>query len=143
MKEESAFRVLERQNESIYPSNTQPHYPKLCNVPLPHIASFDSLFKYGKGLGLLDIAVNLIPHVTVFDGSRDAPLSSRNKIEFWFSCPTVGVPIYEGGKGIINSLMYPSACRESGSSYRAKMQIKVNWRINNGTIQSEIRSLGF
>ena len=78
---ESEFRVLERQEESKNPSKQGPHYPKLAQVAHPHIGAFDSLFSFGSGPGLLEISVNSIPHVVVFDGERGAPVSQRNKIE--------------------------------------------------------------
>jgi hypothetical protein len=78
---ESEFRVLERQEESKNPSKEGPHYPKLAQVAHPHIGAFNSLFSFGSGPGLLEISVNSIPHVVVFDGERGAPVSQRNKVE--------------------------------------------------------------
>ena len=81
---QSEFRVLERQNEAKNPSKKGAHYPKLSQVAHPHIGAFNSLFSFGSGTGLLETAVNLIPHVSVFDGERAAPVSQRNKIECMF-----------------------------------------------------------
>lgn len=81
---QSEFRVLERQKEAKNPSKKGAHYPKLSQVAHPHIGAFNSLFSFGSGTGLLETAVNLIPHVSVFDGERAAPVSQRNKIECRF-----------------------------------------------------------
>ena len=84
---ESEFRVLERQKESQNPSRQGPHYPKLAQVAHPHIGAFNSLFSFGSGPGLLEIATNSIPHVFVFDGERGSAVSQRNKIE----CKSLGL----------------------------------------------------
>ena len=78
---QSEFRVLERQEEAKNPSKKGPHYPKLAKVAHPHIGAFNSLFHFGSGPGLLEVATNSIPHVSVFDGERSAPVAQRHKIE--------------------------------------------------------------
>jgi DNA-directed RNA polymerase I subunit RPA2 len=64
----------------------------------------------------------------------------RNKMEIWLSHPTIGKPVLEG-QGTFQQLLYPSECRERGISYKAKMQIKVNYRVN-GVTSSEVRTFG-
>ncbi len=78
---QSAFRVLERHEEAVNPSTSKAHYPKLLQVPAPHIGSFNSLFQFGSTGGLLDASINTIPKVVVFDGQKGQPLNERNKIE--------------------------------------------------------------
>jgi DNA-directed RNA polymerase I subunit RPA2 len=78
----SSFRTLERQEEAINPSKELPHYPDLAAISEPHLESFNSIFQFGSGIGLLDQAVLSIPKLTVFDGIRggEVPLEDRNKL---------------------------------------------------------------
>jgi DNA-directed RNA polymerase I subunit RPA2 len=126
-----SFHTVEYVQEAINPTKT---LPDLQAISKPHIESFDSLFESN----LLDLAVNNILPMTVFD-SKD--IDGRNKLVMWLSNPTVGKPIVEG-KGSRVNLLYPSECRERGVSYKAKMQIKVNYSIN-GQTHSETRSFGY
>jgi DNA-directed RNA polymerase I subunit RPA2 len=124
----SIFKVLEYSKESKFPSSSKSKLVKLQKVAAPHLESFNQLFTGDK---LLDRACYSLPHVTAFN--------QGNKIEFFLTTPVVGVPTDEKQQ----KLMYPAACRESQSSYKAKFQIKLNWRVNNGPVQSEIKSLGY
>ncbi|KAJ3325981.1 hypothetical protein HDV06_002366 [Boothiomyces sp. JEL0866] len=131
------FKTLERNNQAINPSKDGPHYPKLEKISEPHIQSYNSLFAFGDGVGLLDLAILNLEKMVVFDGSKDVALEERNKLEMWFSNPSVGKPIISGGKGKLQQFLYPVECRERGISYKAPMQIKLNWRVNNGPVNSE------
>jgi DNA-directed RNA polymerase I subunit RPA2 len=62
------FKTLERQTESIHPSSKSTHYPKLQQVSLPHVESFNSIFDL-QGGALLDRAVQDIGKITVFDSA--------------------------------------------------------------------------
>ncbi|KAI8893711.1 hypothetical protein BC833DRAFT_624620 [Globomyces pollinis-pini] len=135
------FRTLERTKEALSPSSKSHHYPALAAISGPHIESFNAMFNNGAAPGLLDLAVLDIPHVHVFDGQKGDPLDNRNKVEFWLSNPTVAKPVIDGKKAL-QTLLYPSECRERGVSYTAKMQIKLNWRVNGGATNSEVRPLG-
>ncbi|KAH6563985.1 hypothetical protein BASA50_010979 [Batrachochytrium salamandrivorans] len=143
MSNPPTFKTLERQLHALAPSKTTTQFPKLAKLAAPHIDSFNSLFVSGSSPGLLDKAVGDIGSIAIFDGIRgETLLADRNKLELWLSSLTVGKPSVEGAKGILSTVIYPSECRERGVSYKAKMQIRINWRVNGGPIQSEIRSLG-
>lgn len=62
----------------------------------------------------------------------------------WVTSPHVAKPVVEGlGKG--NNMlrqMYPAECRERHTSYKAQMQVKLNWRVDGGPVQSEMKPLG-
>jgi hypothetical protein len=80
------FRTLERQNEALLPSHDAPHYPDLAEIAEPHLHSFNSLFQFGNGIGLLDQAVLNLSKMIVFDGTRtDTILEDRNKLTSIFS----------------------------------------------------------
>ncbi|KAI8819166.1 uncharacterized protein EV422DRAFT_588918 [Fimicolochytrium jonesii] len=137
----STFHTLDRQQAAVYPSKTRPQYPELAKLSAPHVESFNSLFAHGTASsGLLDRAVQDIGKRVVFDGKPGE--SGRNKIELWLSSVSVGKPVIEAGGGGVSNQLFPSECRERGMSYKSVMQVRLNWRVNGGTVQSEVRSLG-
>lgn len=60
----------------------------------------------------------------------------------WISGLTVGKPLSESNSGGLNDILSPAECRGRGISYKAKMQAKLNWRVNGAGIQMEVRNLG-
>ncbi len=60
----------------------------------------------------------------------------------WLSTPTVGKPVRSGGNKSLLKPTYPAECRERHSSYKADMNVKINWRVNGGIINSDTKSLG-
>ncbi|KND03173.1 DNA-directed RNA polymerase I core subunit RPA135 [Spizellomyces punctatus DAOM BR117] len=142
-RDTSTFRTLDRQKESILPSKTRPHYPRLAKLSAPHVESFNSLFAYGGvGAGLLETAVGDIGRRVVFDGKTGGGLGGRNKLELWLTNVNVGKPSIENSRGAVSNQLFPSECRERGISYKALMQVRLNWRVNGGPIQFEMKSLG-
>lgn len=128
------FNTLQAQKDAISPpvALTLPHIHSLAK---PHIESFNSLFE-NNGLGLLEKATTDIPKVTVFDGLPESELKDRKKLVMWISNPTVAKPMQ-------SDLLYPAECRERGISYKAKMEAKLNWRVDDGPINSQVQSLGY
>lgn len=124
------FGTLKQQQLAQCPPKTSIH-PELQNISAPHIQSFDSLFSNDA---LLQKAILDIPKTTVFD-NMELPISQRNKIEFWVANATVAKPM-------MTKLIYPAECRERGVSYKATMQIKLCWRVNDGPVIEEVRGLG-
>jgi DNA-directed RNA polymerase I subunit RPA2 len=68
--------------------------------------------------------------------------STRQKLTVWLSAPQVGKPVVDGVKGQLQSYLYPAECRERGLTYKATFQIKVNYRVGDGKIESEVRNFG-
>ncbi|RKO93987.1 hypothetical protein BDK51DRAFT_21244, partial [Blyttiomyces helicus] len=133
VRDSSTFSTLSRQALAISPSKGKPHYPRLEKLAAPHVESFNSLFAYGSGTGLIDKAVSDISRKVIFDGKPGETIGEggRNKLE----CkPT--------GRGAISTQLLPSECRERGVSYTAKLQAKLNWRVNGGPVQSEQKTFG-
>lgn len=146
-KDNTTFHTINRLAEAISPSNTLPHHPELANVSLPHVESFNSIFtnkNIPNSLGLLDSAVENLTKKVIFHSVNDdtTDINQRNKLELWVSDVTVGKPQVENSKGAVQTILYPSECRERGTTYRAIMQARFNYRVNNGPIQSEIKSFG-
>ncbi len=155
----STFRTLERQEEAISPSNGGPHNPRLAALSAPHVESFNTIFELGGGPGILERAIQDIGKVTVFDSNESSPnklesgfsntsldvgtLISHIKLStVWLSGVSIGKPTIESNRGGMHVHLLPSECRERGISYRSKMQAKLNWRVNGGPVQMEVRSFG-
>ncbi|KAJ3010105.1 hypothetical protein HKX48_007581 [Thoreauomyces humboldtii] len=137
----TTFHTLDRQHHAILPSKTRPQYPELAKLSAPHVESFNSLFTFGgSSTGLLDKAVTDIGRRVVFDGRPGD--KGRNKLEVWLTNVSVGKPVIENGTGLVSNQMFPSECRERGMSYKGIMQARLNWRVNNGPVQTEMKSLG-
>ncbi|KAJ3289897.1 hypothetical protein HK104_007149 [Borealophlyctis nickersoniae] len=139
-RDKNTFKPIARQYEGRFPSRTQPHNPKLAKLSAPHVESFNSLFTYGGGSGLLEKAVNDIGKRVIFDGKPGDV--SQNKLEIWLSNVAVGKPAVEGTRGAVQTQLYPSECRERGISYKARLQARLHWRVNGGPPQVENKSLG-
>lgn len=129
------FHTLKRQKDAVNPPETRLH-PQLGELATPHIESFNTLFSHGSAMGLLDRALLDIPHMVVFDGLKTDRIDERNKLQMWVSSAAVAKPM-------LNELVYPSECRERGASYKAKMQLKLNWSVNGGPVSSSVKSLGY
>ncbi len=129
MKKKDEFNSLNYLKESISPTAINKN---LQSISKPHLDSFNSLFTK-DGVGLLDLAVLNIDKITVF--------KNNDKLTLWLSSPQVSKPTIEQ-KNVALNLLYPSECRERQLSYKAKFQLRVNWRINNGPVFSEVKHFG-
>ncbi|KAJ3389524.1 hypothetical protein HDU84_008635 [Entophlyctis sp. JEL0112] len=130
------FHTLERQRVAVNPSEGRPHHPRIAALSAPHIESYNSMFLFGSGLkadGLIDKALRNIGSKTIILGG--------NKMEFWISNLTVSKPLLHNSRGASGTL-YPSECRERGISYKGKLQGKLNWRVNGGSVISEAKLFG-
>ncbi|KAJ3116756.1 hypothetical protein HK100_000981 [Physocladia obscura] len=130
------FHTLTRQAQAKRPSQAKPHYPRTAALSAPHIESYNSMFLFGSGAtveGLLDKGLRDIGVKSVFVG--------KDKLEVWISNLVVGKPLLHTSHAA-TSVIYPSECRERGISYTAKLQGKLNWRVNGGPTMSEPRSFG-
>lgn len=149
----STFRTLERDNESISPSKKASPYPRLQALSAPHLDGFNSIFQYKlpndptNTSSLLEWAVQDIGKKVIFDNtlavSEDPSLGMGNKLEIWIENVNISKPLLSDSvKGAIVREIYPAECRERGSTYKGKIQAKVCWRVNNGPVASEIKTLG-
>ncbi|CAM0136547.1 DNA-directed RNA polymerase I subunit rpa2 [Umbelopsis sp. WA50703] len=141
----STFRTLEREEAFRNPSDKKFGTPALQEVVKPHLESFDSLTKFGSdnaSLGLLDLAIKDIGHKTVFDGIGEDGLG--NKITYWIENVTISKPtVTARNTTSLNQKIYPSECRERLITYRGKLQANINWRVNDGPIQTESKEMGY
>lgn len=141
----STFRTLEREEAFRNPSDKKFGTPALQEVVKPHLESFDSLTQFGddsEAPGLIDLAIKDIGRKTVFDGMGENGLG--NKITYWINRISISKPTVSArDTSSLNQKIYPSECRERLITYRGKLQAHINWTINDGPVNTEIREMGY
>ncbi|TPX42598.1 DNA-directed RNA polymerase [Synchytrium endobioticum] len=161
-KNSSSFNIPSRELLSLNPSERRPHSTRLAALSRPHIDSFNALFQWGTGndAGLLEKAVQGIPQKVLFDTDISVygqiHERGRNRLKnphqsltlsayvtlVWIGSVTLPKPILPGSKGSLGKPVFPAECRERGISYKAPMQVKICWSVNDGPTQSEVKLAG-
>ncbi|TPX47723.1 DNA-directed RNA polymerase [Synchytrium endobioticum] len=147
-KNSSSFNIPSRELLSLNPSERRPHSTRLAALSRPHIDSFNALFQWGTGndAGLLEKAVQGIPQKVLFDTDISVygqiHERGRNRLKMWIGSVTLPKPILPGSKGSLGKPVFPAECRERGISYKAPMQVKICWSVNDGPTQSEVKLAG-
>lgn len=112
----------------------------------PHINSFNSIFADGGQLakGIKDIGTKIF-----LDGNPSAEpedIGERNRlhvrIQQVFLDKSVLPPTNKIAIGS-NRNVLPAECRERHCTYRGKLTARIDWKVNNGDWQEEVRDLGY
>ncbi|KAI8978122.1 hypothetical protein BDB01DRAFT_800873 [Pilobolus umbonatus] len=137
----SSFNTLERENMFRNPSDTKFGTPSLQEVVAPHIEAFNSLTEFGPGQpGLLDYALKDLGSFAVFD--QPDPHSS-NKLTYWIDDLKILQPmISDQDNTTLRRKIFPSDCRERLCTYTGELIGTFKWKVNDGPVQSEKRSMG-
>jgi DNA-directed RNA polymerase I subunit RPA2 len=99
----------------------------------PHVASFDSLLAPG---GLLDQAVASLPLVSI-----DAnPAKRLPALRFGIESVAVGFPSKTDDSA--DTRVFPSECREQGSSYTAPLMVTYTRQVGDGAIEKLSKRMG-
>ncbi|BFZ64987.1 DNA-directed RNA polymerase I subunit rpa2 [Saitoella coloradoensis] len=126
------FKTLQREEIFRHPPKDQSAYPVLAEAVAPHIESFNALTEGG----LLDLAVKDVGTKTVID-------PSGNKWEIKCEEVQIAKPMLSAkDRTSINRKIYPSEARERLSTYRARIVLKLSYRLNNGPWESVSREAG-
>lgn len=127
-----SFRTRERQEEAYAPQRS--NYPRLTALSRPHIESFNSIFAFGPS-SLLELAVSDVGSVVVFSQGR--------KLELWVEGVSVGSPtLGDSARGTSSREIFPAECRERQTTYRARIQATLCFRLDGGQVTREARNLG-
>lgn len=149
----SEFDTSRRDKLFRHPPTDHTAYPALVDAVQPHLESFNALF---DGRKLLGKAVDDIG-LKVFDDEAlqlagqglirpedEASLERRNRfyirIRELFLEKSV-LPL-SNKFSIKNREIYPAECRERHVTYRGKLRARVEYRLNKGEWQNEVRDLG-
>ncbi|XP_074622886.1 DNA-directed RNA polymerase I subunit RPA2-like [Acropora palmata] len=88
----------------------------------PHVESFNFMLEEGLLLAVQGIH------------PQEFLLANGNRVTMYFTDATIGVPVLsEKNLHAMQYKVYPSECRESGTTYKAKLQVTLQWKINNQT----------
>lgn len=141
------FKVHLRQHLALEPSSKGVHHEKLNMLAAPHLDAFNSLFEWNdeqnEATSLVELAVRDIGPKHVFDGkgSRDDDLG--NKLELWIEDVRILKPmVNDSTRNLVRKIILPSDCRERGTSYKGRMQVRIAWKVNDGSVQRETRIFG-
>ncbi|EFN88780.1 DNA-directed RNA polymerase I subunit RPA2 [Harpegnathos saltator] len=120
-------------------TNTSPNFGKppdkqnrlLQNLGIPHIESFNYMLEDG-----------------LLEGLKDSPpvylnLPNNDKIALWLDDVCIYQPTVPTGViGVKNYKIYPTECRQRGSTYRGKITVKLGWSINGVQQETLEKDLG-
>ncbi|XP_072029490.1 LOW QUALITY PROTEIN: DNA-directed RNA polymerase I subunit RPA2-like [Amphiura filiformis] len=114
-----------------YQKPAQNQHVPLQDLVKPHVESFNYVLREG-----LQLAVASIPPVAF-------QVASGDKISLQFTDADIGVPKVPVGNVYANNLqVYPSECRQRGTSYQAKLTVHIQWSTSNGQSGMVERQIG-
>ncbi|KAF2012366.1 beta and beta-prime subunits of DNA dependent RNA-polymerase [Aaosphaeria arxii CBS 175.79] len=128
------------------PPKDKTAYPTLAAAVDPHINSFNSIFAEGGQLeqGIKDIGTKIF-----LDGDLNVqPEDAGERNRFYVRIQKVFLDqstLPPSNKFAIKDhrLVLPAECRERHSTYRGKLTARIEWKVNNGDWQEEVRELGY
>jgi DNA-directed RNA polymerase I subunit RPA2 len=125
------------------PPKDRTAYPYLQAAVKPHIESFNAIFGEQN---LIQEALKDISTVTVVDGdARDTSRATpRNRLQLRVAGVSLQRPhIPDSNKfSTRNRDIYPAECRERHATYRAQMDLRLQYRVNNNDWQESSRNIG-
>ncbi|XP_057326194.1 DNA-directed RNA polymerase I subunit RPA2 [Microplitis mediator] len=105
--------------------------PLLQTLGAPHLDSFNYMLEEGLDLCAKDI-------VPVY-----VKLSNEDRIKLWIDDIEIHQPrVPQGSIGVKNQKIYPTECRQRGSTYKGKLITKVAWSVNGSQQETLEKDLG-
>ncbi|KAL9042517.1 MAG: hypothetical protein Q9180_000554 [Flavoplaca navasiana] len=147
------FDTLRREKLFRHPPKDHTAYPALVDATQPHIQSFNALLGSNQLLaaGIRDIGTKsfLYPRPqnnppTVQDGERSEHIQTKDKLSLRILEVFVEKAIIPPANkySTINREIYPAECRERHATYRGRLRIRLEYRVNAGEWQESIRDMG-
>lgn len=135
------FDTLRRENLFRNPPRDHSAYPALKEAISPHVESFNAL--WGED-GLIAHGLKDIGSKTYLDGDERAGPAGKNRLEMQIKEVFVSKPILPDSNKFStkNRLILPSECRERHVTYRGKMTVKFQYRVNNEDPKEFTREMG-
>jgi len=137
------FNTVRREKLFRSPPKDHTAYPALQEAVRPHIDSFNAVFEKGGYLeqGIKDIGTKIFTEGdhAAYDGTVKNRLHVR--IKEYFLDKSMLPPSNKFSTQ--NREIYPAECRERHSSYRGRLRIRWEVKINDGEWQEYIRDMGF
>lgn len=138
----TGFDTVRREKLFRNPPKDKTAYPSLAVITKPHIDSFNAVFEQG---GLLDESLKDIGTKVFLDGDPSIQQGQpRNRLSVriaqWFLDKSV-LPT-TNKFSTINREIYPAECRERHSTYRGRLRIRVELKVNDGEWKDTVVDLG-
>ncbi|KAL0257808.1 DNA-directed RNA polymerase I subunit RPA2 [Diplodia seriata] len=134
------FDTVRRHNLFRNPPTDRTAYPALAAAIEPHIHSFNAIFDKN---GLLENGLKDIGTKTFLDGDNTT-VGPRNRLSVRVRDIYLEKSILPASNkyALTNRNILPSECRERHATYRGKMRVRLEWRVNNGDWKETVRELG-
>ncbi|KAL8864828.1 MAG: hypothetical protein Q9198_009620, partial [Flavoplaca austrocitrina] len=147
------FDTLRREKLFRHPPKDHTAYPALVDATQPHIQSFNALLGSNQLLaaGIRDIGTKSFLHprpeynpLTVQDGEGPGHIQTKDKLSLRIREVFVEKAIIPPANkySTINREIYPAECRERHATYRGRLRIRLEYRVNAGEWQESIRDMG-
>ena len=105
----------------------------LRDLFVPHVSSFDALLSPG---GLLDLAVSTLPTVSIDPN----PTKRLPSIRIGIDSVAVGYP--SRADDSVDTRIFPSECRELGTSYTAPLMVTFHRQVGDGAVEKVTKRMG-
>ena len=137
----SEFDTLRREDLFRNPPKDHSAYPALKSAIEPHINSFNAVFEKD---GLLAQSLKDIGTKTFLDGDDRTGPAGKNKLSIKIKEVFVEKSQLPASNkhSTRNREIYPAECRERHVTYRGKMSVRLEYRVNGGDPVEFIRDLG-
>ena len=145
------FDTLRRENLFRNPPKDHTAYPALKEAFRPHIESFNALCANDEHLkaALEDIGTKTFYEDEETEAEREVREAEggtkrkRSKLSLRITNIYVEKPeLPSSNKFTVHRNIYPAECRERHATYRGRLKVKLEYRINNGDWHEEIRDMG-
>lgn len=137
------YNTIRREKLFRSPPTDHTAYPALQLAVNPHIDSFNALFRDDGKPGLIDHAIVDIGIKTYFDGDDGAGPIDKNRLTIRYKGVTLHKPqLPPGNKFARNRDIYPAECRERHASYKGRLMVTFEYRINDGDPHEFTREMG-
>lgn len=136
------FDTKRRQRLFQTPPKDKTAYPALAAAIDPHIESFNSIFAQG---GQIEQALKDIGTKIFLDGDPFNPPEERNRLYVRIS----DVFLEQSALPPTNKYalkdrhILPAECRERHATYRGKLRVRIEYKVNNGDWVEQVRDMGF
>ncbi|PSN64243.1 DNA-directed RNA polymerase I [Corynespora cassiicola Philippines] len=140
----TAFSTLRRQHLFQNPPKDTTAYPTLAAAVDPHIESFNAIFARG---GQIEQALHDIGTKVFLDGdpyAQPEDVGARNRLHVRIQDVFLDKSVLPPSNkfALKNRNVFPAESRERHSTYRGKLRARIEYKVNNGDWQEQVRDLG-
>lgn len=131
--------TIRRERQFRHPPRDRSAFPALQAAVQPHIDSFNAILSEN---GLLEHAIQDIGPKVFLDGEPGD--ARRNRLTVRIKEAFVEKAVIPASNKIStrNREVFPAECRERNATYRGKMRVKLEYRINNDIWKEVVREMG-